>query len=263
MANRICNRCGAQFSFRNGARKYCDECRAADKSLSYKQAYYEAHKRPVVEEDRTCEFCGAIFRCSAGSHKRFCSNDCRVDAQIERVKLENKHKRESITLTCPQCGTTFHASLTLSQKYCSKSCMGKATRDTSSRQCSADGCVRPVRARGMCSMHYHRWRRATVGEPNPVWDERRRANYELRRARKKTNGPVEKFLNVEVFERDDWLCGLCGEPVDKDLAWPDPMSASLDHIIPLSRGGAHTLDNVQLAHLVCNIRKNNQVTTSL
>ena len=141
--------------------------------------------------------------------------------------------------------------------------MRKAGRDTSSRQCSAAWCVRPVRARGMCSMHYHRWRRVTVGEPNPVWDERRRANYELRRARKKTNGPVEKFLNVEVFERDDWLCGLCGEPVDKDLAWPDPMSASLDHIIPLSRGGAHTLDNVQLAHLACNIRKNNQVTTSL
>ena len=70
-------------------------------------------------------------------------------------------------------------------------------------------------------------------------------------------------MNVDVFERDDWLCGLCGEPVDKDLAWPDPTSASLDHIIPLSRGGAHTLDNVQLAHLVCNIRKNNQVTASL
>ena len=45
--------------------------------------------------------------------------------------------------------------------------------------------------------------------------------------------------------------------VDKDLMWPDPMSASLDHIVPLSRGGTHTLDNVQLAHLACNERKHN------
>lgn len=263
MGNRICNRCGAQFSFSNGARKYCDECRAADKSLSYNQAYYEAHKAPSVEEDRACGFCGAMFRCSTMARRKFCSDDCRTQATRERIKAENKQRREFTTLICPYCGSSFHVSSNFNQKYCSKSCSRKATRDNYSQQCSADGCARPVRARGMCSMHYHRWRRATVGEPNPVWDERRRANYELRRARKKTNGPVEKFLNVEVFERDDWLCGLCGEPVDKDLAWPDPMSASLDHITPLSRGGAHTLDNVQLAHLACNIRKNNKVTASL
>ena len=263
MANRICNRCGAQFSFSNGARKYCDECREADKSLSYNQAYYEAHKAPAVEEDRACGFCGAMFRCSTRARRKFCSDDCRTQATRERIKAENKQRREFTTLICPYCGSSFHVSSNFNQKYCSQSCSRKATRDNYSQQCSADGCVRPVRARGMCSMHYHRWRRATVGEPNPVWDERRRANYELRRARKKTNGPVEKFLNVEVFERDDWLCGLCGEQVDKDLMWPDPMSASLDHIIPLSRGGEHTLDNVQLAHLVCNIRKNNQVTASL
>lgn len=33
------------------------------------------------------------------------------------------------------------------------------------------------------------------------------------------------------------------------------MGASLDHIIPLSRGGHHTADNVQAAHLACNHRK--------
>ena len=120
MANRICNRCGAQFSFRGGPRKYCDECRAADKSLSYNQAYYEAHKGPVVEEDRACGFCGAMFRCSVKARRKFCSDDCRTQATNERIKTENKQRRESTALTCPQCGTTFHASSTLSQKYCSK-----------------------------------------------------------------------------------------------------------------------------------------------
>ncbi|WP_158070491.1 HNH endonuclease [Streptomyces luteocolor] len=36
------------------------------------------------------------------------------------------------------------------------------------------------------------------------------------------------------------------------------MSPSLDHVIPLSRGGSHRRDNVQLAHLRCNLRKNNR-----
>jgi 5-methylcytosine-specific restriction endonuclease McrA len=58
-----------------------------------------------------------------------------------------------------------------------------------------------------------------------------------------------------VFERDGWTCGLCSEPVDPALSWPDPQSASLDHVLPLSRGGSHTMANVQLAHLGCNVEK--------
>lgn len=34
---------------------------------------------------------------------------------------------------------------------------------------------------------------------------------------------------------------------------------SIDHIRPLSKGGTHTWDNVQLAHLKCNIKKGNRV----
>ncbi len=38
-------------------------------------------------------------------------------------------------------------------------------------------------------------------------------------------------------------------------AWPDPKSASIDHVVPWSRGGAHTRGNVQAACLDCNLRK--------
>ncbi|MEV6398476.1 HNH endonuclease [Streptomyces sp. NPDC051907] len=37
------------------------------------------------------------------------------------------------------------------------------------------------------------------------------------------------------------------------------MSASLDHIIPLARQGDHTRINVQLAHLLCNLRKSDKL----
>jgi len=47
--------------------------------------------------------------------------------------------------------------------------------------------------------------------------------------------------------------------VDPSLKYPDPMSVSLDHIVPVSLGGMHAMSNVQCSHLFCNLSKNNRV----
>lgn len=52
----------------------------------------------------------------------------------------------------------------------------------------------------------------------------------------------------EIVKRDRGICGICGEPVE-------PCDRSFDHIVPVSKGGPHSMANVQLAHLVCNKRK--------
>jgi 5-methylcytosine-specific restriction endonuclease McrA len=68
-------------------------------------------------------------------------------------------------------------------------------------------------------------------------------------------GKYETIKAAEIYERDGWVCKLCQHPVDKGLSWPHTESASLDHVVPLSRGGDHVRANVQLAHLGCNIAK--------
>ena len=35
-------------------------------------------------------------------------------------------------------------------------------------------------------------------------------------------------------------CGICGRPVNFDKKFPDPWSATLDHIIPIQKGGQNT-----------------------
>lgn len=67
--------------------------------------------------------------------------------------------------------------------------------------------------------------------------------------------PTERVVAREIYERDGHICQICGIPVVGALAWPHPDSASLDHRIPLAKGGSHTAENTQLAYLACNVRK--------
>ncbi len=66
-----------------------------------------------------------------------------------------------------------------------------------------------------------------------------------------------------LFRRDGSHCGICLKDIDPNLKHPDKMSASVDHVMPRSRGGADHLDNYQLAHLICNIRKQDKVGFTL
>lgn len=69
----------------------------------------------------------------------------------------------------------------------------------------------------------------------------------------------EPIDRMSVFVRDGWKCGICGDRIDKNTAWPNPDSPSIDHVIPVSRGGPHTYRNVQAAHLGCNVRKHARI----
>ena len=56
------------------------------------------------------------------------------------------------------------------------------------------------------------------------------------------------------------ICGICGKPVDFSLKFPDPMSPTIDHIIPVAKGGHPSdIDNLQLAHFYCNRQKSDRI----
>lgn len=55
-------------------------------------------------------------------------------------------------------------------------------------------------------------------------------------------------------------CALCGGYVDKDLPKYHPMSAEIDHIVPVSKGGdPAAIENMQLAHRKCNRDKSDKI----
>lgn len=79
-----------------------------------------------------------------------------------------------------------------------------------------------------------------------------------RRRARLAKAVTETFRPAEIFERDEWICGICSQAVDPALTSPEPMSASIDHIVPVSLGGNHTRANVRLAHLRCNTKRGNR-----
>lgn len=56
------------------------------------------------------------------------------------------------------------------------------------------------------------------------------------------------------------ICGICGKPVDFSYKYPHPLSPTVDHIIPVSKGGHPSdIDNLQLAHRCCNRQKSDKI----
>ena len=92
------------------------------------------------------------------------------------------------------------------------------------------------------------------------YPEQRRTAAMQRKADIRGASTSEPVSPRRVFERDGWRCALCHEPISQTLRFPDPLSASVDHIVPVSVGGAHSPDNVQAAHLGCNARKGNRTS---
>lgn len=58
----------------------------------------------------------------------------------------------------------------------------------------------------------------------------------------------------DLRERDGDLCQLCLEIIDFDLPVRSQLSRSVDHIIPVRAGGSDDMNNLWLAHTVCNQR---------
>jgi hypothetical protein len=236
----VCRQCGWMWAGRKA--KFCSkECQSA--------AYYKSQRSQRYQHE--CKHCGKAFR-SSRKEVRHCSPACNVATRVVNAKRAPR--------TCHQCGNEFIPKATYRTTYCSRECSHASMRT----QPEYNGPT--VTVTGQCIKCGGWWVRS---EPwNPMfWKTPGRtvcgtcttqaatAIYQLRRARKKNNGPHEHIVPLRVYKRDGHQCQLCGWTFKDGEVHPHPRSPSIDHIIPLSRGGHHTYNNVQAACLACNASK--------
>lgn len=120
----------------------------------------------------------------------------------------------------------------------------------------ADG---PKRGQRYCSQSCNLigWKRDNAERVRELGREHQR-----RRRAQKLATQVEKFTDKDIRMAHGDVCYLCNENINFRLKFPHPKSRSVDHVIPLSRGGSHTLGNVAMTHYQCNQIKSAKDATS-
>ena len=74
----------------------------------------------------------------------------------------------------------------------------------------------------------------------------------------------EPYKESEVLETYGNDCHICQQPIDLETprncrgeGWE--LGLHLDHLVPLSKGGTDTLENIRPAHALCNTRKHSRI----
>lgn len=60
----------------------------------------------------------------------------------------------------------------------------------------------------------------------------------------------KSYVVAALWKRDGEICYLCNKPMSYG-------EATIDHILPLAKGGGDNMTNYRLVHLPCNVQKGN------
>lgn len=266
-----CHECGLPFRGRPN-KKYCSAvCRnKAKQRRRYKRAKSVGKtRRPIGRSN--CNECGKSFVVYAGTAGKFCSRSCNAKHQVRKREANPsiaEARREARLLrrigefssvrsaTCVQCGSGFIARD--ESVFCSYECSSSHRKDHGKFYSRwNDGlCITEIR---VCPVSGHLFKPEHMGQTLSNEGRRMRRAAEkarakaLRRSRKKGG---DLIVPQEVFEKADYKCAICGCQTDPDKRGTyEDDAPELDHIIPLARGGTHTIDNVQCACRSCNNSK--------
>lgn len=162
---------------------------------------------------------------------------------------------------CGQCGEEYQPKQRRPSEFCSRWCKDRAIKDRliqdrmharpADRSCLHCGQLLPQSMRidaKFCS------------------EQCNSAAHAVTRKMAKRAGsakPDELMSRAYIAQRDGWRCGICGGRVSMTRKHPDPLCASIDHIVPVAAGGNNDLANLQLAHLRCNLAKRDRGTDQL
>ena len=74
---------------------------------------------------------------------------------------------------------------------------------------------------------------------------------------------IDKDITLaKVYEKDNGLCYICGCKCDwnvKKITGQWGKYPSIDHVIPIHKGGLHSWENVRLACVSCNAKKQDKI----
>lgn len=226
----------------------------------------------IVKEKRIpvtvkCEWCDTEKETIYPERFRFCSAKC-----------SNAWRRtQKVSRICEVCGATFTTLMDKKATRCSQKCVGAylsttragvlrgpnslKARAMSTARIAAKGTTNTApRMSGHCA-HCGTYYTATIRGARDYYcsTKCKWANKRAKTRARRKGAKIRPAFRAIILERDNWICSLCGKPIPKDAKVPDPLAATVDHVIPLALGGEHSYENCKAAHFLCNSTKSHNV----
>ena len=209
-----------------------------------------------------CQSCGKPLDQSpkAGRPKRNCSKPC-------ASKFHSlKYRKPKQTHTCENCSQTFEA--VGKRRYCSKPCYLIGNKNNQLAKKRAERLER-VDANGFVTTECgwckeprtYKYQQGGHNAFHPHCTiEAQRARYRIKTV--KRQGLINKPSRLaadEVVRVYGNNCAICNEPIDLTLKRTSSRGLTVDHWIPLSKGGSDDMSNLRPAHWNCNRKKSDKL----
>ncbi|CQR75081.1 HNH endonuclease [Sporomusa ovata DSM 2662] len=237
----VCLQCGQEFRPTHKNQKFCS---IACVGISQRKLYI-------------CKNCGIEFNLKSGGKGIFCSRECSFDY----IHKNKKQKEPKPLVSCVICGSQFKGKG--NSKFCSDHCRREfkrirfkenfvSVKETNlfiEKQCPECGNI-------FKTNYYAKRKKFCSDECCNRYFQR---EYKMDRKEQLQKAYIEPVSFKKIYKRDKAICQICGEYVEYDKTPTNPMGATIDHIIPLSKGGLHCMSNCQLAHRRCNSLKGSKI----
>lgn len=218
----------------------------------------------------TCAFCSQELepQTKGGARRIYCSTKCRKDADWARKKLG------PFAGECDRCGKAW-TNPNQRQRFCSRECAYEANLERAAERYADFRAANPLPeiyhfTCDLCSTEFTKdYIVRGIAVQRGIYCENCRPVAQSMRYRLKTvkrqsqTVAANRIAHEQLAERDGLNCYLCNELIDMTLARTSKYGATIDHVVPLSRGGLDELSNLRLAHWVCNSKKSNKLVEEL
>lgn len=257
-----CVICGAVYIAKSNKAKYCSKkCH----DIAFRINHGIAVNSNPEPFHKTCKVCGNSFD-TRREAQNTCSHECAIKWHKE---MRPGKKRTKPTLKeCAICGKSFETSQSAQKTCLSEECKTKYRKMAHKIRNDREKAKKPPRL-----IVYEMRECAECGEiftcdsvmANKFCSDKCRKKAQNRKTDKRIPKVqrVDKITLKRLYKRDKGICYICGRKCDwnswnvsdKGNKYPGNLYPTIEHVIPISKGGLDAWNNVRLAHWKCNLDK--------
>lgn len=194
-----------------------------------------------------------------GRPKRNCSDKCRREQRARNLR------KKPIVKNCEMCQNSF--TTTNNQfRFCSTDCRSANQSERSAKKHRLK----------MANLYPDNLRTVTCGwckEPRTFdfrlstptayheecTKEAQSARYRIKTVRRQKKTNPYRISHDQVVREYGSDCSICKEPIDLELPRTHRFGLTVDHVIPVNKGGTDEMSNLRPAHWICNVKKSDKM----